>query len=127
MAATTAIGMAMPIAAASIVSVGLFAWMWRYDQYERAGAKSPWYSQVSIFVAPSIYGLFAYFFRHTVPNTYFELFGAAMLANCLAMVFLIALSSAAWGSRGKPNRQRAFPILAAFGIAVLILSGAFTS
>ncbi|WP_125940034.1 hypothetical protein [Methylobacterium indicum] len=115
----------MPIAAASIVSVGLFAWGWRYDQYERAGAKAPWYFQASIFFVPAIYGLLAYLLRNNVPKTYFDFFGAAMIGQCFAMIFLIALSSAIWGSRGKAARNRVLPAVFAAGFALLILSGAF--
>ncbi|WP_157080565.1 hypothetical protein [Methylobacterium variabile] len=126
MAAMTAIGMAMPIAAASIVGVSLFAWAWKGNQYDRAKQKSPWYFQISLVSTFLIFGFFVYWLRNVIPQTYLQIFGAAMIGQMFAVMFLFGLSNVIWVERSKPIRQRIFPALATLVIAVLILSGAFT-
>ncbi|TNC16413.1 hypothetical protein FF100_03980 [Methylobacterium terricola] len=126
MAAMTAIGMAMPIAAASIVSVGLFAWMWRGYQHDRARGRAPWYLEISLLIIPTIYGSFVYFLRNTSPTTYFSIFGAAMIAHILCFAVLFILSRVVWIERDKPIRERILPTAILIGLITLILSGAFT-
>lgn len=106
-----------PIAAATILNCFLFALAWRSDRAERQTGKASWRLVLGAVAYCAIVGGFLYVNRSAVLVTGFDRFMVALAAEALGAAIVSALLQAFVQSRGRPWRERAFPIAASLMLA----------
>ena len=113
-----------PIAAATILNVFWFAFIWRGHQHERRQGKMPWQHDLALGAYIAAAGAALYLTRAKPLTTGLD---AAFASELLGAVIVYGLL---WGfvfTRGQPLRERAFPICGSLFLAGVMIAATFAA
>ena len=115
-----------PIAAATVLNVFLFAWMWRADKAEIRTGKIPWYLSAILISYFAFSGLFMYQSAKYPAGGFPSIFGIALIGEAMGAAITYGLIYAFVTSRGKPFKDRAFAMAASLGLLAVMIGATFS-
>lgn len=101
--------------------------MWRGHQIEQSNGKVPRWYGVGLYGYLAAMGLTLYFVMLQPLTTGLELFGAALVSEGLGIIVTATLVEAFISSRGRPWKERAFPMIGALFLAAVVGATVLTS
>lgn len=112
-----------PVAAATVLNVFMFAFLWRSDQTERSGGKAAWYFYATWFfyLAPVVYVLWR--LDHKPITEKWEVLGAITGAQMFAALVVYTLVNGLVTMRGTPWHQRGPAMGAALFFLAIVIAG----
>lgn len=112
---------AAPVTAATVVSVFLFAGVWRANQIERVSGNAPWQLTAGVVAYGGLLAAFLIMSRGRHLTSRLDLFAASLAAQAFAGIIVYCLVDAFILKRSQPWRGRAQSALVGIGLSALVL------
>ncbi|WP_133123559.1 hypothetical protein [Methylobacterium frigidaeris] len=114
-----------PIAAATVLNLFLFAWIWRADKIEIRGGNSPWWAGVIFLSYFAFIFLFAYYLSAYPARNLASIFWAALIAEAIGGAVTYGLVYSFIISRTKPFRDRIFAMVVSLAVLAAVIGATF--
>lgn len=115
-----------PIAAATVLNAFLFAGAWRGHQVERQTGRDPWWSGAGLGLYIVTLGCILYAYKGQEAVNLFDIFLITIAGQAYGVIIVYAVLYAFVFTRGKPFKDRAFPMILSVGLLAAMIGATFS-